>query len=90
MSESIIMALLESRVQDFLADLRNANRSPHTVRAYEGDLTRFCTFCTAQDAGLSVDTLRAFFASRVDRAAATRARTQAALASFTAWAYRGE
>ncbi len=80
---------LDALVRDFLADLRNANRSPHTIRAYTGDLRSFCAFCAEQNFALSVDSLRAFFASRANRAAATRARTQAALASFTAWAYRG-
>ncbi len=90
MGESTTMtAPFEVLVHDFLADLRNANRSPHTIRAYEGDLNTFYAFCADQNADLSVNTLRAFFASRADRAAATRARTQAALASFTAWAYRG-
>lgn len=78
-----------SLVDDFLADLRNADRSPHTIRAYEGDLRRYCTFCADSSSPPSVETLRAFFAARADRASTTRARTQAALASFFAWAYRG-
>lgn len=77
-------------VDDFLADLRNADRSYHTIRAYEGDLLRYCAFCGDASSPTSVETLRAFFAARADRAAATRARTQASLASFFAWAYRGE
>ncbi len=80
---------LQSLVRDFLADLRNADRSPHTIRAYKGDLWRYCTFCADAASPISVETLRAFFASRADRAPTTRARTQAALASFFAWAYRG-
>jgi len=76
-------------IRDFLADLRNADRSPHTIRAYESDLFRYSIFCVDDTSAISVETLRAFFASRADRAAATRARTQAALASFFAWAYRG-
>jgi len=89
--ESAIMdKALISLVHDFLADLRNADRSRHTIRAYEGDLLRYCTFCGDSSSSTSVETLRAFFASRADRTPATRARTQAALASFFAWAYRGE
>lgn len=80
---------LVSLTRDFLGDLRNADRSPHTIRAYEGDLLRYCTFCDDSSSPISVEMLRAFFASRADRAPATRARTQAALASFFAWAYRG-
>lgn len=86
---SIIEKSLAALVHDFLADLRNADRSPHTIRAYEGDLLRYCTFCADASSPTSVETLRAFFASRADRAATTRARTQAALASFFAWTYRG-
>ncbi|MCA1668124.1 MAG: tyrosine-type recombinase/integrase [Thermomicrobia bacterium] len=80
---------LVSLIRDFLADLRNADRSDHTIRAYEGDLLRYCAFCGDSSSPTSVETLRAFFASRADCAPATRARTQAALASFFAWAYRG-
>jgi len=76
-------------VHDFLADLRNADRSDHTIRAYEGDLLRYCAFCGDSSSPISVETLRAFFASRADRAPATRAHTQATLASFFAWSYRG-
>ncbi len=80
---------LVSLVHDFLADLRNADRSPHTIRAYESDLLRYCRFCADARSAVSVETLRTFFASRGDHAPATRARIQATLASFFAWAYRG-
>ncbi len=80
---------LISLIHDFLSDLRNADRSPHTIRAYEGELLRYCTFCADASSPPSVETLRAFFAARADRAPTTRARTQAALASFFAWVYRG-
>jgi len=80
---------LVSLIHDFLADLRNADRSPHTIRAYESDLLRYCRFCDDVRSVVLVETPRTFFASRSDRAPATRARTQAALASFFAWAYRG-
>jgi len=80
---------LISLTRDFLGDLRTADRSPHTIRAYEGDLLRYCAFCGDSSSPISVETLRAFFASRADHAPATRARTQATLASFFAWAYRG-
>lgn len=90
MDESVTLEKsLVSLMRDFLADLRNADRSPHTIRAYEGDLLRYGTYCADGAAPTAVETLRAFFASRADRAPATRARTQAALASFFAWAYRG-
>ncbi len=90
MAESVTMEKgVAALVEDFLADLRNADRSPHTIRAYEGDLLHYYTFCGDASSPIAVETLRAFFASRADRAPATRARTQAALASFFAWAYRG-
>lgn len=91
MAESVTLEKgLAALVEDFLADLRNADRSRHTIRAYEGDLRRYCIFCADASSPTSVETLRAFFAARADRAPATRSRTQAALASFFAWAYRGE
>jgi site-specific recombinase XerC len=31
-------------IEDFLADLRQANQSPHTVRAYASDLAQFAAF----------------------------------------------
>jgi integrase/recombinase XerD len=81
---------LDALVADFLADLAHGNRSAHTRRAYAADLARFASFYTGPVAGITPDVLRAFFATRAHVRSATRARTQAALASFLGWAYRHE
>lgn len=72
----------------FLADLRQANYSPHTLRAYAADLAQFATFAPAQATDVTADTLRAFWQSLADQTAATRARKQACLTRFLTWAYR--
>lgn len=81
---------LADLVADFLADLTHANRSPHTRRAYGGDLALFCSFYTGTARGITADVLRSFFASVAHLSPASRARKQAALASFLTWAYRQE
>lgn len=75
-------------VEAFVADLAQANRSVHTRRAYAADLTRFAAFYRGPARGITADVLRAFFATGAHLSPATRARRQAALASFLAWAYR--
>lgn len=77
-------------VTDFLADLAQANRSAHTRRAYAADLAQFGRFCGEPLAAISPEVLRAFFSTLADYQPATRARKQAALASFCAWAFRHE
>ena len=77
-------------VADFLESLALSNRSAHTRRAYATDLARFSSFYTGAAGGISAGVLRSFFATRAHLAPATRARTQAALASFLRWAYRQE
>ncbi len=77
-------------ITDFLADLAHSNRSAHTRQAYAADLARFSSFYTGPVDGITADVLRAFFATRTHLSPATRARTQAALASFLGWAYRHE
>jgi len=79
---------LDSLIADFLADLAHSNRSPHTRQAYAADLSRFSSFYTGPADRITADVLRAFFATRTHLSPATRARTQAALASFLGWAYR--
>jgi len=81
---------LEDLIAAFLADLAHSNRSAHTRRAYAVDLTRFSSFYKGPVDGITADVLRAFFATRASFSPATRARTQAALASFFGWAYRHE
>jgi site-specific recombinase XerD len=75
-------------VADFLADLAHSNRAWQTRRAYATDLARFCAYYSGTIEGITADVLRAFFATQAHLAPATRARTQAAVASFLRWAYR--
>ncbi len=79
---------LQAMIADFLADLAHSNRSPHTHRAYATDLARFVSFYAGPASGITADVLRAFFVTRAHLSPASRARTQAALASFLGWAYR--
>lgn len=72
----------------FLADLANANRSPHTQRGYRSELARLSAFHPGPAATVTTETLRAFLSSRAHLAPATRARTEAAVSSFLAWAFR--
>ncbi len=81
---------MEAAVGDFLADLAHANRSTHTRRAYTSDLAAFRAYYDGALAGMTSDVLRRYFATLLDLAPATRARKQAALASFLSWAYRQE
>jgi len=81
---------LDAVITDFLTDLAHSNRSIHTQHAYAADLARFSAFYTGPVEGVTADVLRAFFATRTHLSPATRARTQAALASFLGWAYRHE
>ena len=79
---------LVALVDDFLTDLAQSNRSVHTRRAYAADLTRFGSFYRGPADGITADVLRAFFATLAHLSPASRARKQAALASFLGWAYR--
>jgi hypothetical protein len=75
-------------VRDFLADLRNAGRSPHTVRGYRGDLAQFAQNHASDVDQVDITTLRAYFSAIEDRASSTRARKQAAIAAFLRWCHR--
>ncbi len=79
---------LPSAIADFLADLTHSNRSAHTRRVYGADLQQFAAFYRGPLADITADVLRAFFATWTSLSPATRARKQAAVASFLAWAYR--
>ena len=63
---------MASHIEEFLAELVQANRSAHTVRAYAADLRPFTGDFTAA-------TLREHLAQFAARAPSTRARKQAAL-----------
>lgn len=79
---------LQSWIEAFLTDLKNANRSPHTCRAYATDLHRLATFYQGPPEAITIEHLRAFLETFNHLKPATRARKQAALNSFFAWAYR--
>jgi len=74
----------------FLADLEQAGRSPHARRAYAFDLGQLLAAVPPTLQELTPVALRTFFASQADLATSTRARRQASVASFCAWAFREE
>ena len=78
---------LKEAINDFLKELQLANRSTHTVRAYRTDLNQLTVFYNGETANLDTDTLRDFFTQHTTLSPATRARKQAAVASFITWAY---
>jgi integrase/recombinase XerD len=75
-------------IADFLADQKNAGRSPHTLRACASDLAQLAASHSGPTEELTVERLRAFWTAFDPLSPATRARKQAAVASFLAWAYR--
>lgn len=77
-------------VRGFLADLEQANRPFETRRAYGAELARLVSFHPGTLRKLTAETLLEFFATRSHLSPASRARTQAAVASFLGWAYRHE
>jgi len=85
-SELTIAAL----VAEFLADLANAERPATTRRAYASDLAEFTRYYSGPAVGITAQLLRGFFTTLDGLAPATRARKQASLSSFLAWAYRQE
>ena len=79
---------LAGHVADFLADLEQAGRSAHTRRAYAGDLAHFQAHYCGALGEVAVAALRDYFGGLAHLSPATRARKQAALASFFGWAVR--
>jgi integrase/recombinase XerD len=79
---------LSPLVTDFLTELAHANRSRHTCRAYATDLARFSAFYRGLVGGITADVIRGFGATIERLGPASRARKQAALASFLDWARR--
>jgi integrase/recombinase XerD len=79
---------------DFLADLTQANRAQrapaHTCRVYATDLKQFAAWRQGALAALTPGILRDYFMTVTDLRPATRARKQAAVASFLTWVYRQE
>jgi len=79
---------LPSLVADFLAELAHTNRSRHTCRAYATDLAQFSVFYQGSAGGITAEVIRGFGATLERLGPASRARKQAALASFLDWARR--
>lgn len=65
---------LTTWIDSFLVDLENANRSPHTCRAYKGDLQEFARFNTNSQSAFTIDNIRAFLSTLATLKTATRAR----------------
>ncbi len=72
----------------YLADLANADRSANTRANYRSDLAAFARYYDGPLSGVTAVTLRGYFSTLTSLSPATRARRQAALASFLGWAYR--
>jgi len=81
---------LARHIDDFLADLANANRPRNTIRAYRGDLIAFAAHHDGEIAGVTAAPVRAFLGEIAGQAPATRKRKRAAVASFCKWAVRHE
>jgi integrase/recombinase XerD len=79
---------LPQAIAVFLDDLRRAERSAHTVRAYTTELRHLVACHDGLVATIAVGTLRAALARRDGRSPASRARTLAALNSFLTWAVK--
>lgn len=79
---------LDSWIETFLEELEHANRSHHTLRAYRADLRELCKVHEGSPRTLDVATLERLAARHVHLSPATRARRQAAVASFLRWAVR--
>ena len=81
---------LARHIDDFLADLANANKPRNTIRAYRGDLTGFAAHHDGEIGELTAAPVRAFLGEIAGQAPATRKRKRAAVASFCKWAVRHE
>ena len=87
MPEQNQTGLLSPLMTDFLAELAHANRSRHTCRAYATDLAQFSAFYRGSVSDITAEVLRGFGATLGSLRPASRARRQAALASFLDWAH---
>lgn len=77
---------LTDLIAHFLAELQAINRAPATIRTYATDLHHFVAFYPGPVGDLSATVLTQYLATLRHLAPASRARKQAALASFCAWA----
>jgi site-specific recombinase XerD len=85
-----VASSLETAITGFLLDLTQAQRSIHTRRAYAADLAQLVAACPGALETITSPMLRTFFLSHARFQATTRARKQAAVASFFTWACRQE
>lgn len=90
-----LLPALAEHLDDFVAHLRSVRGlSPHTVRAYRGDVASLLTHLAATGAAgvgeLDLGVLRSWLAAehRAGRGRGTVARRAAAARTFTAWATR--
>jgi len=81
---------LARHIDDFLADLANANKPRNTIRGYRGDLIAFAACHDGEIAALTAAPVRAFLGGIAGQAPSTRKRKRAAVASFCRWAVRHE
>jgi len=81
---------LARHIDNFLADLANANRPGNTIRAYRGDLIAFAAHHDGDIDGITAAPARAFLGAVAGQAPSTRKRKRAAVASFCRWAVRHE
>lgn len=79
---------LTDLIAHFLVELQTMNRAPATIRTYATDLQHFVAFYPGPSADLTATVLTQYLATLVHLAPASRARKQAALASFCTWATR--
>src|SRR4029453_14309008 len=79
---------LARALHESLTDLGNGNASPHTIRAYAGDLLAFAAHHERGPGAVTAAPVRAYLAGAANLSPATRKRKRAALASFYRWAYR--
>jgi len=87
-AEPEVFVPLAMDIETFLEDLRNANTSANTIRAYRADLTAFAEHYDGNLATMGVDPIRAFLSSIARQAPATRKRKRAAVSAFCRWAVR--
>ena len=68
---------LARHIDDFLADLANANKPRNTIRAYRGDLIAFAAHHDGELGELSAAPVRAFLGEIAGQAPSTRKRKRA-------------
>jgi len=77
---------LKDAINDFLSELAQNNRSPHTLRAYETDLSQFAASYPGPVSQITASNLRAFLTQYAHSSPATLFRKYTTLAGFLKWA----